>query len=279
MQRGAAQNDAPMNDDLPLGRRTAQPRHYDPSALRTIERRTARHEMGIGESLPFSGEDVWNAYELSWLAPGGLPRIGVLTLHVPAESPRIVESKSFKLYLGGFNRTTFESARAVCALIETDLSRETGSAVRAVIRDAGNGPPFSDFTTFCLDTLSIPVKCYERTPDLLTTLGGTGRDAVHTHLFRTVCPVTGQPDWGSVAIAYDGRLLDRASVLRYLVSYRETADFHEVATERIFVDLQAATGAMALTVDARFLRRGGIDINPFRSTSHTEAPNIRLPRQ
>ena len=235
--------------------------------------------MGIRDPLPFSGEDVWNGYELSWLAPSGLPRAAVLTMRVPAQSLRIVESKSFKLYLGGFAGSTFADAAAVQAAIETDLSRETGSSVQAMIRDAGDIGPFGDFASFCLDSLSVAVDRYERSPDLLATQRPIGRDAVHTHLFRTLCPVTGQPDWGSVAIAYHGRLLDRASLLRYLISYRETADFHEVAAERIFVDLHAATEATALTVDARFLRRGGIDINPYRSTSQAEAPVLRLPRQ
>lgn len=267
-----------MNDDLPLGRRVAYPANYDPSVLRTIQRRTARQEIGIGDPLPFQGEDVWNCYELSWLIPSGLPRVGILTLRVPADSPRIVESKSLKLYLGGFGGSTFEDSAAVCSAIEGDLSRETGSPVRVLIGGPDDAQRLGDFATYCLDDLPVSVDRYERSPGLLTT-GETGRDAVYTHLFRSVCPVTGQPDWGSVAIAYRGRLLDRGSVLRYLVSYRYTADFHEVATERIFVDVRNATDATELAVDARFLRRGGIDINPFRSTSLHEAPRIRLPRQ
>ena len=268
-----------MNDDLPLGQRVAYPRTYDPSVLRTIERCAARQKIGIGDPLPFLGEDVWTCYELSWLAPSGLPRVGILTLRIPAASPRIVESKSLKLYLGGFGGSKFHDAEAVRSTIEDDLSRETGSAVHAIVSDLDAIRRPGDFTTYCLDELRVSVDRYHRSPDLLATTGNTGRDAIHTHLFRSVCPITGQPDWGSIGIAYRGRLLDRASVLRYLVSYRDTADFHEVATERIFVDLHKATGATELTVDARFLRRGGIDINPFRSTSQYEAPMVRLPRQ
>lgn len=268
-----------MNDDLPLGRGVAYPDNYDPSVLRTIQRRTARQEIGIGDPLPFQGEDVWNCYELSWLTSSGLPRVGILTLRVPADSPRIVESKSLKLYLAGFGGSTFEDLAAVCSAIKGDLSRETASHVRVLIGGPDDAQRLGDFATYCLDDLPVSADRYERSPDLLATTGETGRDAVHTHLFRSVCPVTGQPDWGSVAIAYRGRLLDRASVLRYLVSYRETADFHEVTTERIFVDLHNATNGTELTVDARFLRRGGIDINPFRSMSQPEAPRIRLPRQ
>lgn len=268
-----------MTHDLPLGRRVDTPKHYDPSVLRGIERRLARQQISITEPLPFLGEDVWNCYEFSWLAPSGLPRIGVLTLRVSAESPRIIESKSLKLYLGGFGGSKFEDSTAVCSAIDADLSRQAGSPVRVTITSPDDIQTPGAFATYCLDDLPVSVDRYQRSPDLLANTGTTGRDAVHTHLFRSICPITGQPDWGSVAIDYRGRLLDRGSILRYLVSYRHTADFHEVATERIFVDLHNATDATELTVDARFLRRGGIDINPFRSTSHHEAPVVRLPRQ
>ena len=268
-----------MNDDLPLGRSVAYPTCYDPSVLRRIERRVSREEIGIRENLPFTGEDVWNCYELSWLAPSGLPRVGVLSLRVPAESPCIVESKSLKLYLNGLSGATFEDADDVAAVIETDLSKKTGSAVRVAIRSVGDLDSPRDFTSFCLDGQPVSTSDYQHDPDLLTASAKIGADAIHTHLFRTVCPITGQPDWGSVAVAYHGYLLDRASVLRYLVSYRETADFHEVVAERLFIELQEASQATDLTVHALFLRRGGIDINPYRSTSRSEAPRVRLPRQ
>ena len=214
-----------MNDDLPLGRRVAFPSSFDASVLRTIERCTARKEIGLGDPLPFLGEDVWNCYELSWLGASGLPRVGVLTLRVPVDSPRIIESKSLKLYLGGFSGSKFEDSAALRSTIEDEVSRETDSAVRVVVRDLDDVQPLQDFATFRLDDLPVSVDRYERSPELLVTTGNVGHDAVHTHLFRSICPVTGQPDWGSVAIAYRGRVLDRASVLRYLVSYRETADF------------------------------------------------------
>ncbi|MCY3838087.1 MAG: NADPH-dependent 7-cyano-7-deazaguanine reductase QueF [Gammaproteobacteria bacterium] len=268
-----------MNDDLPLGRRVPYSGSYDPSVLRTSKRCTARQEIGMGDPLPFLGEDVWNCYELSWLAPSGLPRVGVLTLRVPVDSPRTVESKSLKLYLGGFSASKFEDSAAVRSTVEDDLSRETGSAVGAIVSDLDDIQRLRDFANFCLDHLAVSVDRYERSPDLLAATGETGRDAVPPHLFRSICPITGHPGWGSVAIADRGRLLDRASVLRYLVSYRGTADFHEVATERIFADLHRATDATELTVDARFLRRGGIDINPYRSTARSRAPMVRLPRQ
>ena len=139
--------------------------------------------------------------------------------------------------------------------------------------------PPGDFASFCLDDLPGFVERYERAPELLAASDERGADAVHTHLFRTLCPITGQPDWGSVRVDYRGRLLDRTGLLRYLVSYRNAADFHEVVAERIFVDILDAADATELTVDARYLRRGGIDINPFRSTNLAEAPAIRLRRQ
>lgn len=172
-----------MNDDLPLGRRVAYPANYDPSVLRTIQRRTGRQEVGIGDPLPFQGEDVWNCYELSWLTPSGLPRVGILTLRVPADSPRIVESKSLKLYLGGFGGSTFEDSAAVCSMIEGDLSRETGSLVRVLIGGPDDAQRLGDFATYCLDDLPVSADRYERSPGLLTTTRKTGRDAVHTHLF------------------------------------------------------------------------------------------------
>ena len=268
-----------MDNDLPLGRRVDYPRRYDRSVLRRIERRTGRETIGITGSLPFTGEDVWHCYEFSWLAPTGIPRVAVLTLRVPVDSPYIVESKSLKLYLNGFAGTTFEGPDVVVERIEGDLGREAGEAVRVTMEAPDDTQTPGNFESDCLDGLSVTTERYQRAPQLLTSTGDSGRDAVHTHLFRTLCPVTGQPDWGSVAIDYRGRLIDRASLLRYLVSYRDTAVFHEVAAEQLFVDLHEATGATDLTVDARFLRRGGIDINPFRSTSRSDAPRIRLPRQ
>ena len=255
------------------------PTHYDPAVLRCIERRPARRGMGIGDQPPFIGEDVWNCYELSWLAPSGLPRIGVLTLRVPAASTHIVESKSLKLYLNGFSGETFDEAAKVADTIAEDLTRETGCEVRASIRGSQEIHPPGDFTSFCLDALPASAEHYEPATQLLIGLRERGADAVHTHLFRTMCPITGQPDWGSVRIAYRGRLLDRVGVLRYLISYRHAADFHEIVAERIFVDVLEAADATELTVDARYLRRGGIDINPFRSTNLAEGPPIRLPRQ
>ncbi len=269
-----------MNGDLPLGRPTDYPARYDPSLLRAIDRASARKNIGVGEPVPFQGEDVWNCYELSWLRPGGLPRVGVLRLRVPCQSPAMVESKSLKLYLGSFALTVFERRDEVARTIQSDLSRTTGAAVSATILDADAGGAFvADFTGFCLDGLSAPIARYQHAPELLATTGERGADAVHTHLFRTVCPITGQPDWGSMAVAWRGGLVRRDAMLAYLVSYRQTAGFHEDVVERIFVEVREAAAAEEITVHGRFLRRGGIDINPFRSTVQGSGPSVRLPRQ
>lgn len=265
--------------DLPLGKQVDVPRHVAPSVLRPIDRAAARERLGIPASLPFSGEDVWRCYELSWLRPGGLPRTGVLTLRIPCASPATVESKSLKLYLNGFAHRAFARAGDVEARVANDLQGIVGAAVATDITDGPADRGLSDFKSFCLDELPVEVDQYEPDAGLLEPTGSTGADAVHSHLFRSVCPITGQPDWGSVAVSWRGKLLDRASLLRYLVSYRDSAGFHEDVIERIFVDVRAATGATEITVDGRFLRRGGIDLNPFRSTHRDRGPALRLWRQ
>ena len=259
-------------NDLPLGTQTAYPVRYDPSVLRAIDRAPARRRIGINAKLPFSGEDVWTGYELSWLLPGGLPRIGVLTLRVPCTSPALVESKSLKLYLNSFAHTAFARREDVADVIATDLARIVGCRISAEV-GAATATAAADFESFCLDdTQPCAIE---------PLLAGTddGADAVHTHLFRSVCPITGQPDWGSVQIAWRGRRIERPQLLAYLLSYRTERSFHEDAIERIFVDVQRATQVVELTVYGRFLRRGGIDVNPFRTTGQRSAPLIRLPRQ
>ena len=263
--------------DLPLGKRVDAPRHVDPSVLRPIDRAPARKRLGVSDALPFGGEDVWRCYELSWLRPGGLPAIGVLTLRIPCTSPATVESKSLKLYLNGFAHTAFAGPTDVEARIGADLGALTHAPVNASIAAAPG--MLGDFSSYCLDDLVIDVDRYQPDVALLAPTGSAGADAVHTHLFRSVCPITAQPDWGSIGISWRGKLLDRANLLRYLVSYRDASGFHEDVIERIFMDLRTATEATQLAVDGRFLRRGGIDLNPFRSQQDDHAPALRLWRQ
>ena len=263
-------------NDLPLGRQTAYPQRYDRSVLRAIDRAPARRRIGINAELPFSGEDVWTSYELSWLSPSGLPRIGVLTLRVPCTSPALVESKSLKLYLNSFTHTAFARREDVADVIATDLAGIVGCSVCANV-GAATATAATDFKSFCLDDTQ---PCAAEAAETVLVAGADdGADAVHTHLFRSVCPITGQPDWGSVQIAWRGRRIERTQLLAYLLSYRNEKSFHEDAIERIFVDVNGAAQAVELTVYGRFLRRGGIDVNPFRTTSESDAPLIRLPRQ
>ena len=269
-----------ISDDLPLGRSVGYRTTRDPSVLRGIARAPARANIGLGDPLPF-GEDLWNAYEFSWLAPSGLPRIGVLTARVPCASPRIVESKSLKLYLGGFAQTVFAARADVTAAITQDLTAATGAAVSVQLNAPAATMPLGEFRGFCLDDLDVNIEHYEVAPQLLASAepSAAGTDAVYTHLFRCLCPVTGQPDHGSIRVAWRGRQLDRADLLAYLVSFRTSTGFHEETVERIFVDVRHAAEATELAVEGRFLRRGGIDINPWRSTSPRPPEVIRLPRQ
>lgn len=268
-----------LPEDLPLGKPTAYPSRYDASVLRAIDRADQRRAIGIDGALQFVGEDVWNAYELTWLGPTGLPRIGVLTLRVACDSPAMVESKSLKLYLGSFAQTAFEREADLVSTIERDVSGCVGTRTQASI---GVGLPLEDFEAPSLDACPIEITDYRPNPALLVCADcpdRNTRNALQTHLFRTICPATGQPDSGAISVAWQGRPLRPDRLLAYLVSYREEPCFHEQAVERIFKDVHAATEASELTVHGRFLRRGGIDINPFRSTRDPKARLMRLPRQ
>jgi 7-cyano-7-deazaguanine reductase len=269
--------------DLPLGKPTAVPDHYDPTLLAPMERGPARETMGISGALPFVGEDVWNGYEFSWLGPNGLPRAAGLRLRIGADSPRIVESKSMKLYLNGFAQTRFESADAATGLLSSDLEAAFSAPVSVEVlaldelaTNLGVLPGES------LDSLDVAVDVYERAPGLLAPAAAGGEsveETLHTHLFRSLCPVTAQPDWASVLVRYRGPAIDRGSLLRYLVSFRRHQAFHETTIEQIFLDLKERCRCEKLVVGGYFLRRGGLDINPFRADPGEHWPVIRLARQ
>jgi 7-cyano-7-deazaguanine reductase len=274
--------DKPAND-LPLGRHVDYPRHYDAGLLFPIERAQGRASLGIaGDALPFVGSDRWHAYEVSWLDLRGKPVVATLTLGVPATTPRLVESKSLKLYLNSFNGSRFADAGTVRDRIAGDLSNAAGGPVAVVdglpsmAADVGGG--------FLLDTLDIDIATDGYGPPnagyLHADAGDIADELLRSHLLKSNCPVTGQPDWASVDIAYRGPRIDRAGLLRYLVSFRDHAEFHEQCVERIFVDLVARCGARSLSVEARYTRRGGLDINPWRATADREQPRAqRDPRQ
>lgn len=269
-------------NDLPLGKPTTYPGAYDPGVLVPIDRAAGRDAAGITEPLPFSGEDVWHGYELSWLTPRGMPRVAGLRLAMAAESPRMVESKSMKLYLNGFAQTAFADAAAVAATLERDLADASGApvdlalvALSELLEGQGALPGDS------LDHQDVTVEHYRRDPDLLALAadGSVVEETLHTDLFRSLCPVTGQPDWASVMVRYRGPAIDRAALLRYLISYRQHEGFHETTIEQIFVDLKARCACERLMVAGFFLRRGGLDINPVRSDGPWPWPRTRTPRQ
>ncbi len=269
-----------MSGEGVLGRPVACPARYAPEVLVPLDRAVGRSALGWSGPLPFAGSDLWTAWELSWLEPGGKPVVATAELRVPADSPRTVESKSLKLYLGSLNAERYPSAQAVAALIAADVSRVAGAGVECRV---GTRPshPRAELPGRCLDELALSCSDYVPDPGLLALAPGAeeAEETVHSHLFRSVCPVTGQADWASVLIRYRGPRLDERALLRYLVSYREHAAFHEQCAERIFLDILQSCRPRRLTVYARYLRRGGIDINPFRSNFEVAPPNLAHWRQ
>ena len=252
-----------------------------PALLQPIDRSEQRRTLGLHSPLPFVGEDVWNCYELSWLREGGVPAVGALRIGVPCATPATVESKSLKQYLNAFSQAFFPEEADILAAIREDLSALFG-ACADVSMLALSGPEPRDATRGqSLDNERVEIGTYERDVGLLDDACGNRlvERSVYTDLFASLCPVTGWPDWASVFISYRGPEIDRGKLLRYLVSYRRHRAFHETLIEQIFVDIMKRCGCERLTVYGRFLRRGGIDINPFRSTHQPCAPEIRLARQ
>jgi 7-cyano-7-deazaguanine reductase len=266
----------------PLGRTTDYPERYDPALLFPIARSGAREALGLTGALPFGGVDLWTAYEITWLDAHGKPEVAVGRFRIPADSPRIVESKSLKLYLGSFAQESATESGALARRIESDLARACGAPVAVALITPTDfaAVAFAPLPGESLDDIAIATDVYEPKPALLVASGPPVDETLRSALFRSRCPVTGQPDCGDVMIRYRGPPIDRAALLRYLVSYRRHAAFHESCVERMFVDVLDRCGPQALTVYARFLRRGGIDINPFRSNFEPEPPGeVRTPRQ
>jgi 7-cyano-7-deazaguanine reductase len=259
-----------MDAAIPLGRSVDYPREYDASLLFPIPR--AQGRAALGDMPAFIGHDRWHAYELSWLDRRGKPHVATATLCVPASSPNLVESKSLKLYLNSFNATAFDGYEDVRARIEDDLSAVAGARF-----DVNFGLPPIDrrAPAILLDAIETDVAHYGP-PDagLLALRDGAHevQETMTSQLLKSNCPVTGQPDWARVTIAYRGPALDHASVLRYLVSFRDHCEFHEQCVERIYADLHRLLSPSMLSVEARYTRRGGLDINPWRATPGTPVP-------
>jgi 7-cyano-7-deazaguanine reductase len=256
--------------------------HYDPQLLSPISRRTQREEIGIGDPLPFWGMDIWTAYELSWINPRGKPQIAIATLDFPADSPQLIESKSLKQYLNSFNQTSFENAPAVRSILTRDLSRVSGGPVEVLLKSAEvfGEEQIETLPGESLDQREVDIQDYRVNPDFLTAGAPAVEETLVSNLLKTNCPISGQPDWAAIQIRYQGPRMDRAGLLRYLVSYRQHQDFHENCVERIFMDLRGRCRPEKLTVYARYTRRGGIDINPFRTNFETSPPvHSRTARQ
>lgn len=269
-------------DQAPLGRATPYPQRYDPALLFRIARAAQREGLGLRGALPFSGVDDWTAYELSWLDARGKPEVAVARLRVPADSPAIVESKSLKLYLGSLGNERLDSVAAVRAIVERDLSAACGAGVEVATTSIAS---LADLNIASLEGNSIDGEVfttdrYHPEPEFLEARDEAVEETLCSSLFRSMCPITGQPDYGDVSIRYAGPRIDHAGLLRYLVSYRDHGAFHETCTEQVFVDILRRCAPLRLSVHMRFTRRGGIDINPFRSNFERIPQRIsRAPRQ
>ena len=274
-----------MNRDLPLGQATPYPERYDPTLLVAIPRREGRERLGLSDPPPFDGVDVWNAYELSWLDARGKPVVATGEIRVPASSPNLVESKSFKLYLNSLNGERLDTADLVAERIRADLTGTLGVAPNVRLTAVAEAPALTlaPPAGVCLDDLEVQIDTYSVDPGLLD---GSVRDdapeheeTVFSHLLRSRCPVTGQPDWATVTLRYRGPPIEHAALLRYLVSFRDHDEFHEQCVERLFADVKQHCRPSALSVLARYTRRGGLDINPFRSDFERLDTCERLLRQ
>ncbi|MBS0432438.1 MAG: NADPH-dependent 7-cyano-7-deazaguanine reductase QueF [Proteobacteria bacterium] len=271
----------------PLGRRIEAPDSPDARVLFPVPRAQARREIGLdARALPFVGGDLWNAYELSWLDARGKPKVAIAELRVPADSPNLIESKSLKLYLNGYAQTRFEGATDLRDEVARDLEHAAGAPVEVALIEPGDFPAqtIAELPGASLD--EQPIGISDHGPPQPQHLHADARarqveESLTTQLFRSLCPVTGQPDWAAVQIRYAGAPIDHAGLLRYLVSFREHRGFHEACVERIFVDVMAHCAPLQLGVYARFTRRGGLDINPWRGTPGYAIPprNLRVARQ
>jgi len=274
-------------DLSPLGKTSAYRTDYAPELLFPIPRLGKREELGLraGATLPFFGVDIWNAYEISWLNQRGKPQVAIARITVPADSPNIVESKSFKLYLNSFNQTRLDSVVALKTLLQQDLSQAVGANVHIALTQPEEFGMIAmgELEGLLLDRLDIEVDNYHPAPEILKAAHEEEpvEEKLVSHLLKSNCLVTGQPDWASVQIHYAGPQIDQESLLKYLIGFREHNEFHEQCVERIFVDILRQCQPQQLSVYARYTRRGGLDINPWRSnfSSALKPANLRGARQ
>jgi 7-cyano-7-deazaguanine reductase len=271
-------------ESSPLGKSSPYPTHYDPSLLFPIPRAPKRAELQISGTLPFFGADFWTAYEISWLNLRGKPQIAIASFMVPADSPNIIESKSFKLYLNSFNQERLESSEQLLDKLRTDLSAAAGANVQVSLTESAQFGQlqFGELSGLLLDRLDVDIEPVSGAahPDgsLLraNTEEATVEETLVSHLLKSNCPVTSQPDWGSVQIHYVGAPIDQERLLKYIIGFREHNEFHEQCVERIFTDILRHCKPQKLAVYARYTRRGGLDINPWRSNFSSAKPPSQL---
>ena len=269
-------------DGLSLGKQVEYEFHYNPDLLQGVPRSLSRDTLSLNPlNLPFSGNDTWTGYELSWLTPKGKPQVAILECRVPITSPNLIESKSFKLYLNSFNQSKFENANAVKDVIQSDLSACAGSEVDValVLPSQFASLSFKEFEGELLDDLDVEINEYSPNTAFLSQSDKNVEESLVSHLLKSNCLITSQPDWASVIIRYQGKAINREGLLKYLISFRQHNEFHEQCVERIFCDILAHCEVDKLTVCARYTRRGCLDINPFRSNFEAPYPNFRQARQ
>ncbi|MBD1575095.1 NADPH-dependent 7-cyano-7-deazaguanine reductase QueF [Vibrio sp. S11_S32] len=271
---------------LTLGQHTQYRHDYDASLLQGVPRSLNRQDLGLHqvENLPFIGCDIWTLYEISWLNNKGLPQVAIGDVSLPLTSPNLIESKSFKLYLNSINQTRFENWQQVEETLKADLSACAGEPVEVCLHhvDHYNQQPIVSMQGLCIDNQDIEITDYQFNEQYLqdATCDQQVSETLHSHLLKSNCLITNQPDWGSVEIQYTGNKISQQALLRYLVSFREHNEFHEQCVERIFCDIQKYCQPTELTVYARYTRRGGLDINPYRSSKCAQPTNMqRMARQ
>lgn len=282
------QNNMHYQDDslnkLTLGQQTQYVSNYDRTLLQPVPRKLNRDGLGITKQQPFNqGADIWTAYEISWLNPKGVPQVAIADVEIDFRSQNLIESKSFKLYLNSFNQTKFDSFAEVEHTLAEDLAQCAQGDVKVTLHSLSKyrAEPIAELSGVCIDEQDIEIESYEFNADILQNCVSEQivEENLVSHLLKSNCLITQQPDWGSVQIHYVGKQIDREKLLRYLISFRQHNEFHEQCVERIFCDLMRFANPEKLTVYARYTRRGGLDINPFRSNFEPIPHNQRLARQ
>ena len=271
-------------DDLSLGKQVDYEFEYNPDLLQGVPRSLSRDTLDLANSsLPFDGIDTWTGYELSWLNLKGKPNVAILECHVPITSKNLIESKSFKLYLNSFNQTKFASAEDVRQVLQADLSACAGEPVevKLILPEQFSSLQFQEFNGTLLDSLDVEIDQYSPNTQYLTVAKSEAgvQETLVSHLLKSNCLITSQPDWASIQVRYEGKAIEHEGLLKYLISFRQHNEFHEQCVERIYNDIMKHCQPDKLTVCARYTRRGGLDINPFRSNYEAPYANHRQARQ